>query len=185
MIWYTSRNVHGMILSYLLITFRSMMKNKFFIITNVLGLGVAIAICIVSYLAYEYDSTFDANHKNSNTIYRVSTLREFEKKFTRFGFAPLPLAEIIDKSFQDVDRSSPYVPSNSNFKRNDDLFAANLSYVDPDFFDMFTFEFISKNGSTLTKSAVYISESMAIRLYVSGSDVRSSLAAVKDKPDGM
>ncbi len=142
-----------------------MMKNKFFIITNVLGLGVAIAICIVSYLAYEYDSTFDANHKNSNTIYRVSTLREFEKKFTRFGFAPLPLAEIIDKSFQDVDRSSPYVPSNSNFKRNDDLFAANLSYVDPDFFDMFTFEFISKNGSTLTKSAVYISESMAIRLF--------------------
>jgi ABC-type antimicrobial peptide transport system permease subunit len=142
-----------------------MMKNKFFIITNVLGLGVAIAICIVSYLAYEYDATFDANHKNRNTVYRVSALREFEKKFTRFGFTPLPLAEIVNKSFQDVDRSSPYVPSNSNFKRNDDLFAASLAYVDPEFFDMFTFEFIAKNGSSLTKSALYISETMAIRLF--------------------
>lgn len=141
------------------------MKNKFFIITNVLGLGVAIAICIVSYLAYEYDSTFDANHKNRNTVYRISTLREFEKKFTRLGLAPLPLAEIINKSIQEVDRSSPLVPSYSNFKRDDDLFAANLSYVDPEFFDMFTFDFIYKNGSVLTKSAVYISESLAIRLF--------------------
>ena len=142
-----------------------MMKNKFFIITNVLGLGIAIAICIVSYLAYEYDATFDVYHKNRKTVYRVSALREFENEFTRYGSTPLPLAEIVNKSFQDVDRSSPFITSNSNFKRNDDLFAASLSYVDPEFFDIFTFEFISKNGSTLTKSAVYISESMAIRLF--------------------
>lgn len=154
-----------MILSYLLITYRSMVKNKFFIITNVLGMGVAVAICIVSYLAHEYDATFDANHKNRNTIYRISSIREFEKKFTRFGFAPLPLADIVNKSFPDVDRSSSYLASGSNFKRDDDLFDANLSYVDPAFFDMFSFEFIARNGSTLTKSSVYVSETMAIRLF--------------------
>lgn len=154
-----------MILSYLLVSFRSMMKNKFFIITNVLGMGVAIAICIVSYLAYDYDATFDAHHKKGETIYRVSSVREFEKKFTRVGSSPLPLAEIVKKSVQDVDRSSPYVPSGSNFKRDDDLFVANLSYVDPDFFDMFSFEFIVRNGNALSKASVYVSEKMAARLF--------------------
>ena len=154
-----------MILTYLLITFRTMIKNKFFIFTNVLGMGVAISICIVSYLAHEYDATFDANHKNRNSLYRVSSVRQFENNSTRFGFAPLPLAEIVDKSFEDVDRSSPYLASASNFKVDDDLFAANLSYVDPDFFQMFSFDFVAKNNSTLTKSALYISETIAVRLF--------------------
>ena len=67
-----------MIKNHLLITIRSMMKNKLFIIINVLGMGISIACCIVGYFAYEYDSTFDAIHKNREKIYRVSAIREFE-----------------------------------------------------------------------------------------------------------
>ena len=54
-----------MIKNHFLITIRSMMKNKLFIIINVLGMGVAIACCIVGYFAYEYDSTFDKVHQES------------------------------------------------------------------------------------------------------------------------
>jgi putative ABC transport system permease protein len=137
-----------MIRSYLLITFRSMMKNKVFIITNVLGMGVAIAIGIVTYLAYQYDATFDTVHKNGENIYRISSLREFENTQTRFGFAPFPLGEIVNKTFNDVDRSSLYLSSNSNFKLNDNLFPAEITYVEPDFFQMFSFDFIAGGQKT-------------------------------------
>ena len=159
---------HGalMIRNYLLITFRSMMKNKLFIIINVFGMGVAIACCIVSYFAYEYDLTFDANHTNRSTIYRVSAVREFENTLTVYDYTPLPLGEVADKTIQDIDRSSRYLHSSANFKREDNLFAANLSYVDPDFFHMFSFEFVAGDASAMEdKTSVFISESMAVRLF--------------------
>ena len=100
-----------MIKNYFLITFRSLLKNKVFILINVFGMGIAIACCIVGYLAFEYDTEFDAIHKNRAQVYRVSSVREFENKFTRFGNAPLPLGEIVDKTMKDVDGSSRYVRS--------------------------------------------------------------------------
>ncbi len=155
-----------MIKTYLLITFRNMMKNKLFIIINVLGMGMGISYCIVAYFAHQYDATFDAVHKNSATIYRVSAVREFENKLTRFGYAPLPLREVVEKNFNDVNKSTRYLPSQSNFKREDDLFPSNLDYVDPEFFELFTFDFIAGDPSSLKdKTSVFVSESMAIRLF--------------------
>ena len=88
-----------MIKNYLLITFRNMMKNKLFIFINVFGMGVAIAQCIVGYFAYEYDATFDGNHKNREQTYRVSSVREFESNLTPNGYAPFPLGDIVDRPF--------------------------------------------------------------------------------------
>jgi len=128
-------------------------------------MGIAIAICIVTYFAYQYDSTFDLVHENGSSVYRVGAVRDFDNTLTRYGFAPLPLSEITGKTISEVERSTPYLNSYANFKREDELFAANLSYVDPDFFAMFSFDFISGKGSGLTKTTVLISEAMAIRLY--------------------
>ncbi|MBA4053624.1 MAG: hypothetical protein C0490_02830, partial [Marivirga sp.] len=155
-----------MIKNHLLITLRSMMKNKLFIIINVFGMGVAIACCIVGYFAHEYDSNFDGSHQNKDKIYRVSALREFENTLTRFGYVPFPLGDVIDKTFQDVDKSTRYYHSWSNFKRENDLFTSNLSYVDPEFFQLFTYDFVSGNPSDLSdKTSVFISEVMAVRLF--------------------
>src|SRR5258708_3267302 len=160
-----------MIKNYLLITLRSLLKNKVFILINVFGMGIAIACCIVGYLAFEYDTEFDSVHKNEKQIYRVSSVREFENKFKRFGKAPLPLGEIVDKTLKDVDGSSRYVHSWSNFKLEDDLFASNLTYVDPEFFELFSFDFISGSPSALKdKTSVLISENIAKRLFHSAQE---------------
>ncbi len=164
--WHIIGNPIDMIRNYLLITVRNMMKNKVFILINVLGLGVALAVCIVGFLAYEYDATFDAVHQNRETIYRVSAVRQFENTLTRFGYAPLPLGEITSKTIQDINASSRYMHSGANFKRNDDLFQSQLAYVDADFLSMFSFDFIVGNTSALKdKSHLVISEKMAVRLF--------------------
>lgn len=129
-------------------------------------MGIAIACCIVGYLALEYDSTFDAVHQNNEQVYRISAIREFDGKLKRFGHAALPLGEIVDKTFSDVNASSRYMRSTSNFKKGDDLFKANLAYVDPEFFQLFSFEFIAGNDQDLKdKTNVFISEEVAVRLF--------------------
>jgi cell division protein FtsX len=143
-----------------------MMKNKLFIFINVFGMGIAIACCIVAYFAYEYDDSFDANHKNREQIYRVSSIREFDGQRTRFGLAPLPLRTIINQNFKDVDKSSRFFYSWSDFKREDDIFRSNLCYVDPDFFDMFSFDFIEGDGKSIKDfTSVVINDKMAVRLF--------------------
>lgn len=160
-----------MIKNHLLITLRSMMKNRVFIIINVLGMGIAISCCIVSYFAYEYNATFDASHVNGQSVYRVSALRKFENTLTSYGYAPLPLREMVDKNVGEAKQSTRYASSGSTFKRNDDLFAANLSYVDPAFFKMFTFHFIAGSPSDINdKATVFVSEEMAIRLFHSAEE---------------
>jgi len=143
-----------------------MLRNKLFIIINIFGMGVAIACCIIGYFAHEYDTTFDHVHLNKDNIYRVSAVREFEKELTRVGYASFPLGELVDKTFPDVDKSSRFYNSWSNLKRDNDLFESNISYVDPEFFDVFSFEFISGSPKDLTdNTSIFISETMAVRLF--------------------
>jgi ABC-type antimicrobial peptide transport system permease subunit len=155
-----------MLKNFFLITLRNMMKNKLFIFINVFGMGVAIACCIVAYFAYEYDATFDAVHKNGDKIYRVSAVREFDNQTTRYGFVPLPLGAIVDQTFKDVDKSSRYFFSWSNFKKEDDLFPSRLAYVEPEFFEMFTFDFIEGDSKSIKDiTSVVINDKMATRLF--------------------
>ena len=104
--------------------------------------------------------------KSHDKIYRVSAIREFENKLTRFAYVPFPLGEVVANTFQDVDLSTRYYHSWSNFKRDNDLFPANIAYVDPDFFQLFSFDFVSGNPADLKdKTSVFISEEMAVRLF--------------------
>jgi putative ABC transport system permease protein len=142
------------------------MKNKLFIFINIFGMGVAIACCIVAYFTYEFDSSFNAIHKNGESLYRISAIREFENNLTRFGTVPLPLGAAVMENIEDVEAVSRYHYSWSDFKRKDDLFSAQLGYVDPDFFTMFSFDFISGNPEDLKdKSSVFLSDKMAIKLF--------------------
>ena len=157
-----------MLKNYLRLALRGLAKNKVFVIINVVGMSIAIGVCIVAYLANSYNLTFDNIHENRESIYRVSAVRNFENTTTKYGRVPLALGTTITSVFQGIDDASRYSRVTSNFKKNDDLFACDLAYVDPAFFRMFTFEFIAGNASAIEDiTSIVISESMAIRLFAS------------------
>lgn len=54
--------------NFLQITFRNFLKNKVFVIVNVLGLGIALACCIVAYYNAKFDKDFDSFHSNKNIL---------------------------------------------------------------------------------------------------------------------
>ena len=79
-----------MMKNYLLITFRSLAKNKLFIFINVFGMGIAIACCLVAYVNWEFAADWDKKHVKADQIYRVQLVREFQGRSERFGMAPMP-----------------------------------------------------------------------------------------------
>ncbi|MFN3841275.1 MAG: ABC transporter permease [Cyclobacteriaceae bacterium] len=155
-----------MIKNYLLITFRSMMKNKVHIFVNILGMAVAIACCIVGYYNYEFNASFDEYHENRESIYRVNLVREFQGKLTEYGYVPLPLGEVLRENVKEVEAVTRYSSNYADVRIGDEIFDASLAYVDPDFMTMFTLEIAEGSLQAIhDKSRVLISEELAFRLY--------------------
>ncbi|HEX6891509.1 MAG TPA: ABC transporter permease [Chryseolinea sp.] len=154
-----------MLKNYLLITVRSLLKNKLYIFINIIGMAIAIACCIVAYFNYDFNVTFDHNHLNRGTIYRVNSVREFQKELTSFGVVPIALGNAISQNIADVDEVVRYGPNAGNFRIGEELFNTEYNDVDANFFTVFTFDFVEGSGDLSDKSKICISEELAIKYF--------------------
>ncbi len=142
-------------------------------------MAISIGCCIVAYFNWEFDDQFDHHHKKSAQIYRVSAIREFENISTLYGYVPLPLGATIKQNVPDVSNVVRMSWSFSNFKVKDNLFESRLAYVDADFFNVFSFELLSGQASSLKdKSNVFISDELAIKLFGSTDAVGKQITQV-------
>lgn len=150
-----------MIKNYLLITWRSMMKNKLFLTINIFGMGISIACCIVAFFNYNFNREFDTHHENASTIYRVNSVRAFQGETTLFGHVPTGLGNAVAQNVKDIDELVRYSPGNADFRVDDNLHGAQVIYVDSGFFKLFTYAFIDGNGGLEDRGKIFISDELA------------------------
>jgi ABC-type antimicrobial peptide transport system permease subunit len=152
--------------NYLLVTFRNLYKNKVYALINIMGLGLALAICIVAYFNHMFGYDFDRYNENFKEIYRVTSNRQMQDREQEFGIVPAPLGPEIKKDFPSIARAARVMRSYSPVKVGIDNFNRQVSYVDPDFLDMFTFHLVSgTREALLDPNNVLISEEMATALF--------------------
>lgn len=149
----------------LLITLRNMMKNKLYLFINIFGMAIAIACCIIGYFNYDFNASFDEHHQNAATIYRVGSVRKFQNELTEFGYVPIALGNAIRQAVPEVDEVIRYTPAGGNFRINTEVFSSDMTCVDPEFFKVFTFEFIEGNGALKSKSDICISDKLATKYF--------------------
>lgn len=155
-----------MLKNHLLILFRNLNKNRLFVFINVMGLSIAIGCCVVAYFNFDFNNSFDDVHKNAASIYRVNSLREYQGKMTAYGLVPLPLGETIRQNVKDVEMVSRVTGSWMSMKLGDENFSTYAGYVDPEFFRMFSIEFLEGSNLAMTdKSKVVISDQLAKRYF--------------------
>lgn len=155
-----------MIKNYLLITLRSIAKNKLFIFINVFGMGIAIACCIVAYINWEFAATWDSKHVKADQIYRVQLVRDFQGRTERFGMSPMPLGNHIKQNFKEVSNVVRYLSSYSDIRIGEEVFGTQMVFVDSGFFDLFTYKL--KYGAFpdfYDKSKVFISDETALKYF--------------------
>ncbi len=170
-----------MLKNYLKITFRSLWKSKLFVLINILGMGTAIGCCIVAWLNYDFNTNFDSTQDPAG-LYRVDIVRETQEGERLYGMSPLPLGPIMAENFGEVEATMRYMPNGGNFKVLDELYAENFTFVDPNFFEVFNFEFIAGNRDALKdKSSVIISEQLAIKYFGEQEAIGQTLTHFADK----
>ncbi|GLU54379.1 FtsX-like permease family protein [Dyadobacter frigoris] len=124
--------------NYFKIAFRVLWRNKIYVILNVLGLGFAIACCILAYLNYNYRANFDKNHVNTQRIYRLNSTRLVDGNEQPWAVVPLPLAQVVQKELAGVARIARLSSAGVIVKHKDNTFKEHIYYADKTLFDFFT-----------------------------------------------
>lgn len=170
-----------MIRNYILVTFRNLWKYKVFTFINIAGLGIALAVCIVAFFNHMFNYNFDRNNENFNQIYRVTSFRDMQGREQEYGLVPATLGLEVKKDIAGIEKAARLVRSGSPVKRGDDVFPASISYVDPDFLDIFTFNITAGNKNAINDhGSILISSKMASTLFGNEYPVGRIISIVND-----
>ncbi len=155
-----------MLRNYLKIALRVLWRNKVYVVINVVGLGFAIACCLLAYLHYNYRANFDQNHRQANAIYRLNSLRVTDQGTQAWAISPMPLAEAMQNSVVGVERMARLYSTNVVVKRGMSTFTERLQYADKNLFAFFTLPL--KQGSLAQfgqPNQIIISQAMADKYF--------------------
>ena len=113
---------------------RSILRNKTFLLFNILGLAVGILCLVYSSLYIIHETRVDRYNSNFNRIYRV-----VQKTNTNLlGSSPYLLKPLLE-NIAEIETSARFISSSIKLKKNSDFITeSNLKYVDKEIFKIYT-----------------------------------------------
>ncbi|MDH5744892.1 MAG: ABC transporter permease, partial [Candidatus Aminicenantes bacterium] len=168
----------AMFKNYLKIALRVIKKHKGYSFTNIAGLAVGIACCALILLWVQDELSFDTFHENYKELY--TTNLNIEGQWT--SSSPWALAPILKREYPEVLLATRYRSNTLLVTYAGKSFYEQSAFVDPDFFEMFTFPLVKgdlKNPFPTLNSAV-ITERTANK-YFSGEDPIGKTLTINDR----
>jgi putative ABC transport system permease protein len=153
------------------IALRTLIKFKGYAAINLIGLalGLTTGVLILVYVLDELG--FDKFHDKAERIYRVGTDMTDVKTGERTGGIETngwPIGKLLEKDFPEVEKVV-YIRSGSNLQINHEgkRFDESIFYAGEEFFNIFTFPFVSGNPSTALKKpySIVLTESTAKKYF--------------------
>ncbi|HEY8511013.1 MAG TPA: ABC transporter permease [Cyclobacteriaceae bacterium] len=178
-----------MILNYLKISLRNLLKNKYYSLINILGLalGITCVFLITQYLSREL--AYDKFHEGSENIYRV--IWDSDNPQTR---TPHPLAQAMVHDFPEVENAVSLSPlwgpgltretfSIRNAEKNVQYDETGVLAVDTTFFKVFSFPIVKGDPDKALKEigGLLISETAAHKYFGDEDPIGKFLTVNDDK----
>lgn len=156
-----------MLKSYFVIATRSLAKNKFFTIINVLGLAIGMSISLLLIAMLINVSTYDEFHVNKDRIYRVISKTNIRNNW-EFVCSPIPLGEKFKSEYggsAEIVRIDRSLSAEAEF--NGKELPLEGYFVDPNFLKVFTFPLVKGNIATVFSKphSIIITQEAAERMF--------------------
>ncbi len=171
-----------MILNYIKIAFRTLLKNKGYSFLNIFGLAIGITCASLIFLWVEDEVSFDSNFPKQDQVYFVSTHQQYDGEWRTFGSTPGPLAEAMKTEIPGIIKASRTKQRDFLFAVGDNAINSSGRYVDEDFIDIFSLKFIEGNAKEAFKNpeAIVITQEMSEQLYGANEKVVGKILKVND-----
>lgn len=147
--FFTSKT-NVMITSYLKLASRSMKRNKLYSFTNTLGLSFSISLIYLVILFVHSEFSKDEFHVNKDSIYRIytKTINRESGEVTRVSSVQsIPFVKNLYDQFDQVINFSRWTSNPATIFVDNVPFNQSVHFVDPGFFEMFSFPVVDGNIS--------------------------------------
>ena len=155
-----------MIVNYLKTSVRALLGNRLFSLINVLGLSIGLASTIVIGLFVFDELSYDRHYEDASQIYRVS--RDFYQQ-NLYGAANAPqVAPLLVEDFPEIEYAARLFGGQALLSRDEVAFyESDLRFVDPAFFDIFSFGWLAGDPSQALASpfTIVLTESIARKYF--------------------
>ncbi len=188
-----------MIKNFLQVTIRNFLKNKFFVIVNVIGLGIALASCIVAYYNYRWNNDFDSILSKKDQIYKVGFTKETNGRNQAYGMNPISLRPSIGESMAGVEEITRVHRNGMAIRYGEKIFNKTVGFGDSNIFNIFDYEAIKGDVNSIKDEGnILITEEFAkicfgdvdpmgemLRIFLNDGKERSYIvsAILKDLPE--
>lgn len=170
-----------MIKNYLKIAWRNLIKNKVFTLANIIGLSSAFAVAILLVMTALFELSFDSFHENKASVYQLY-LSNQTPRGTEIGTSnPVPLAPALMDEVSGIKRAVRRVSEDALVTFNNKELNLDAEYVDPSFFEIFTFPALLGNTESPLpdKNSVSLSEESAQKIFGSTDNVIGKTLSLK------
>ncbi len=141
---------------------------------NIIGLSLGISICIVLLIFVQYESSFDAYHKNAAQTYRVVQHNTLPDQVQYWNTTAYPLAAALRNDFPEIDLVTQTAGPVSREFRVDNTITGiqrfevpQVLFVDPFYPKTFDVDWLAGNPSSALSdvNAVVLTEDLAQRFF--------------------
>lgn len=159
--------------NYVKTAIRSLLRNKRYLVINISGLSVGIAVCLIIFLVINYEKSFDDFHAKKDRIYRILTKGTNGDSTSAVPF-PVPTAlksdfpqfEEVCGIFSVTDVQVLVMDANGHpskkFKEK-----SNTLFAEPSFYRIFDFPFLKGDATTSLKdpNSVVLTKAIANKYF--------------------
>ncbi len=155
--------------NYLKIAVRNLWKNKVFSATNILGLSIGIATCLLITLYVSDELKYDQYNDKADRIYRVNVDLKFGGVEQKFAVASAPLAFTMRSEYPQIEnvvRFRNYGPSVVK-KGQQNIQESRIIFADSTLFSVFTLSMIAGDPATALKepNSIVITKTIAEKYF--------------------
>lgn len=157
-----------MLKNYLIIALRTLWRNKFFSLVNILGLSVGVACCMLIFLYAKDEISFDRFHTNKENIYRVTADATYANgNKSQMGSTGMMPGPAFKKDIPDVVDFLRIKPTFFTVKNKNEVFEQEGIFADENLFTFFSFPLLYGDSKTALSNirSIVISEDMAEKYF--------------------
>ncbi len=142
--------------NYFKTAIRNFKRNKSYAVINILGLAVGIAAGVLIFLVIQFETSFDNFHKKKDSIYRLATEFHNQDGVDYTAGVSFPVARQLRVDFLQLKEvasifrmgEGQIIIQNHATNQQKKLHEHNIFYAEPEFFNMFDFEWLAGNANT-------------------------------------
>jgi putative ABC transport system permease protein len=133
----------ALVLNSVKVSLRKMRHQKWYSLVSITGLAVGMACSILILLWVRNELSFDRFHANAGNLYRIIMEDHRADGVSVHPWLPYPLGPALKAEFPEIAAVSRWAPEDMVVRYGDEAHTeTRFLTVDPDFFTMFSFDFL-------------------------------------------